>query len=82
MHVLLALLAIAVSVAILGWTGLRDAKRMYAQDGDAAVEEAEARCAARLRGAVLSRADRAVRPRSRTLQDILKRTSEANPSTF
>ena len=37
MHVLLALLAIAVSVAVLGWIGVRDPKRVRAQEGEAAI---------------------------------------------
>ena len=37
MHILLALLAIAVSVALLGWIGVRDPKRVHSQDGEAAI---------------------------------------------
>lgn len=39
MRVVLALLAIAVSVALLGWIGLHDPKRVRAQDGEAALRE-------------------------------------------
>lgn len=39
MHVILAVLASATSVALLGWLGLHDPKRVRAQDGEAAVRE-------------------------------------------
>lgn len=37
MNVLLALLAIAVSVTVLGWIGVRDPKRVHSQYGEAAI---------------------------------------------
>lgn len=39
MHMILALLAVMASVALLGWIGLRDPKRVRAQDGEAAVRK-------------------------------------------
>lgn len=39
MRVMLAVLAIAASVVLLGWIGLRDPKRVRAQDGEAALRK-------------------------------------------